>query len=84
MNPTKATGPDPISARILKGAASTIAPFLTLIFQQLIDTATVLRDWTMANITAIFKKGSRLDAANYRPNSGAFNIPSYHGSLGLG
>ena len=67
VNPTKATVPDLIPARILKGEASAIAPFLTLIFQQSIGTGTFPRDWTIANITAIFR--ARLDAANYRPVS---------------
>jgi len=56
INPSKATGPDLIPARILKEAALAIAPFLTFIFQQSIDTGTVPKDWVTAKITAIFKK----------------------------
>ena len=34
INPSKATGPDLIPMRVLKGAASAIAPYLCFTFQQ--------------------------------------------------
>ena len=69
LNPSKASGPDLIPARILKELAVEIAPFLTTIFQESFNTGTVPRDWRIANVTAIFKKGEKYKASNYRPVS---------------
>ena len=69
VNPSKASGPDMLPTRVLKTAALVIAPFLSLIFQQSIDTGTIPNDWKHANMTAIYKKGLRTEAANYRPIS---------------
>jgi hypothetical protein len=69
INPSKASGPDEIASRILKTTAKQIAPILTAIYQQSLDTGTVPSDWRQANITPIFKKGSRSSPKNYRPVS---------------
>ena len=69
LNPKKAIGPDLIPTRILKENAEEIAPILRVIFQQSLDTGIIPNDWRRANVTAIFKKGSRSDPANYRPVS---------------
>ena len=69
INVKKASGPDEISSWILKEAASEIAPFLQFIFMQPIKTAEVARDWKLANVVAIYKKGNKTDASNYRPVS---------------
>ena len=42
---------------------------LSFTFQQSINTGEVPPDWKHANVVAIFKKGSRSEAANYRPVS---------------
>ena len=68
-NPRKATGPDSIPARILKDCASELAPILTIIFNKSLQEGKVPEDWRHANVTAIYKKGTRHDAANYRPVS---------------
>ena len=67
--PRKATGPDCIPARILKDCASELAPILTRIFNKSLQEGRVPEDWQHENVTAIFKKGTRHDAANYRPVS---------------
>ena len=42
---------------------------LAIIFQQSIDQSRVPQQWRTANVIPIFKKGSKRDAANYRPIS---------------
>ena len=69
LNPGKACGPDLLPARVLKELASEISPLLTAIFQKSLDTGYVLKDWRTANVTAIFKKGEKFKASNYRPVS---------------
>ena len=47
-----------------------IAPILTLLFTQSIETSKSPEDWLKAIVIPIFKnKGSRLDPFNYRPIS---------------
>ena len=67
-NPWKATGPDCIPARILD-CASELALILTIIFNRSLQEGSVPKDWHRADITAIFKKGTCHDAANYKPVS---------------
>ena len=69
LNPRKSSGPDGISSRILKETAIEVAPYLQIVFQKSIDTGCVPEDWKRANITAIYKKGKRELASNYRPVS---------------
>ena len=69
LNPRKASGPDLLPTRLLKENASIIAPVLTRLFQQSLDSGIVPVDWTKANVSAIFKKGKRSDPTNYRPVS---------------
>ena len=66
LNPAKATGPDLLPARVLKELASEISAYLTAIFQRSFDTGYVPKDWRKANVTAIFKKGEKFKASNYR------------------
>ena len=69
LNPHKATGPDGLPAKILKECANEIAPFLTKIFRKAFEEGNVPEDWKKASVTAVFKKGDRHNAANYRPVS---------------
>ena len=69
MNPHKAPGPDGISARILKECSRELAPLLTVLFNKSLSEGVVPDDWKEANVTAIFKKGDRGVASNYRPVS---------------
>ena len=61
LDPSKATGPDEISSRILKQYAHEFAPLLTTIFNASLST-----DWRQANVIPIFKKGEKYLANNYR------------------
>ena len=69
LNSNKACGSDKIPATLLKCCADEIAPMLTFIFQQSLDTSTVPEDWKIALITPVFKKGKRTNPENYRPVS---------------
>ena len=52
----KSPGPDDIPARILKELAHEIAPVLTHIFIQSLETGEIPEDWLKANIAPIYKK----------------------------
>ena len=65
LNPRKACGPDEIPARVLKEVAQSVSNWLSFIF----DHNMVPSDWSKALVTAIHKKGSKSDPANYRPVS---------------
>ena len=69
----KASGPDALSATILKETSDVIAPIymyiLQVIFQISLDTGRVPADWTTAFVTPIFKKGSHTLPSNYHPVS---------------
>ena len=57
IDPKKATGPDNISAAILRTAAEELAPVYTKLFQLSLDTGYVPNDWKEAWVVPIFKKG---------------------------
>ena len=42
---------------------------LKIIFESTLSTGTVPKDWRHANVTPIFKKGTKGEPANYRPVS---------------
>ena len=69
LNPSKASGPDQVPARLLKELSKELAPVVTALYKQSFDTGDVPEEWTTAWITPVFKKGSRSDPANYRPVS---------------
>ena len=69
INPHKATGPDKIPGRLLKELASAISPVLTYIFNTSLKQGRIPDQWKEALVTPLFKKGSKNDAANYRPIS---------------
>jgi hypothetical protein len=69
LNVNKSAGPDQIHPRVLYELRNEIVYPLKLIFQQTIKEKKLPSDWRSGNISAIYKKGSKLDAANYRPIS---------------
>jgi hypothetical protein len=58
-----------ISSRILKDLQNLIAPILTIIFQNSLQTVGIPTDWKHANVAPAYKKGEKYNAANYRPIS---------------
>ena len=65
----RAPGPDVLTTYIFKHYASKIAPILQMLFTQSVNTSTLPEDWLTANITPVYKKGSRSIPSNYRPIS---------------
>jgi ribonuclease P/MRP protein subunit RPP40 len=65
----KAAGDDDMSPRILKAVSKEIAVPVAMIFRKSLDAGCVPLDWKTANVAPLFKKGSKLQADNYRPIS---------------
>ncbi len=59
----------PRHADRMRYRADRITPALAIIFQKLIDSGKLPLDWRKANMSCIFKKGDKHQAANYRPIS---------------
>ena len=64
----KACGPDGIPARLLKECANELPPSL-LMFNTLLKTAWLPKEWKETYVTPVHKKKSKEPASNYRPIS---------------
>ena len=69
LDERKATGPDMISARILKMVAPAIVHGLTNLFNASIRLGQFPTEWKEANVTPVPKMGTKHDVTNYRPIS---------------
>ena len=69
LNPSKALGPDDLHPRVLKEIATELGPVFSHLFQQSLDTGEIPKEWSLANICPLYKKGDRALACNYRPVS---------------
>ena len=58
-----------MNSSFILGVAEAIVEPLRIIYTKTLSSGIVPRDWKNANVTAIFKKGSRKKAENYRPVS---------------
>ena len=67
LNVNKASGPDNVSCRIHRELSMELAPVLSAIYTQSIESGEVPTYWTQALVTPVFKKGNRHLAENYRP-----------------
>ncbi len=65
----KSPGPDQVHPKVLRETAEAWSHPLTVLFQRSSAVGVIPKDWKMANITPIFKKGSRSEVNNYRPVS---------------
>ena len=65
----KSPGPDGMHPRVLQQMANTLDTPLAILFNKSIKDGILPEDWKCANLSSIFKKGSKLDAGNYRPVS---------------
>ena len=69
INISKAAELDLIPGRMLNILAPELALIVYAIFTKSLDTGELPRDWSLANVATIFKKGNRGLAENYRPIS---------------
>ena len=69
LKPYKSPGPDSLHSYTLKACASHLTEPLCILFKQSLKTGHIPKDWKCANITPVFKKGSKSKASNYRPIS---------------
>ena len=60
----KAGGPDEIPNRVIQTCASELAPAITAISQQSINSGELPKDWRDANIAPVYKKEDRHAAEN--------------------
>lgn len=65
----KTAGVDQVHPHVLKMCANTLSEPLALILAKSIIESTLPSEWIEANISPIFKKGSRTFVTNYRPVS---------------
>ena len=61
----KPPGPDDVNSRILVELVKSVAPSLSVLFQNSYDTGIVPSDWKRPNITPIYKKNDKKDPENY-------------------
>ena len=64
-----APGPDNLSPNLLINLADSLMYPLAIIFQLSFDKGEVPRDWRIAHVMPIYKKGSKSKVENYRPVS---------------
>jgi hypothetical protein len=69
LDPHKAPGDDGIHPHVLSRCSSACAVPLAMIFNKSLQSGVIPEKWRLANVTALHKKGSRLDPGNYRPVS---------------
>ena len=69
LNVNKASGPDGIPPSVLSTAADELCLPITILFKKSLDSGTIPRDWKMAHVSPIYKKGNKAAVNNYRPVS---------------
>ena len=69
LNPSKALRPDELHPRVIKELAAELGPVFAHLFQKSLDTGEIPKEWSLANICTLYKKGDRALAYNYRPVS---------------
>ena len=65
----KSMGLDRLHPRVLTDLVGVIAELLSAIYQQSWLSGEVPVDWSLADVTPIYKKGHKEDPGNYRPVS---------------
>ena len=67
LNPHKASGPDQLKPIVLQTLHKELAPILEIIFQWPLDQGKLPTIWKEANVSPIFKKGTRLTQPTTAP-----------------
>ena len=67
LKPYKSPGPDSSHVYVLKACAGCLVKPLCILFRQSLTTGHIPNDWKCANITPVFKKGSKSKPPSYRP-----------------
>ena len=62
-------GPDGIHLLVLKHCSNELEPILKVIFVQSLNTCKIPSDWLLANVTPVYKKGSKDLPVNNHPIS---------------
>ena len=66
LDPSKALGPVELHPRVLKELATELGPVFAHLFQKSLDMGEISKEWSLANICPLYKKGDRALACNYR------------------
>ena len=69
LDPGKSSGPDGLNGRILKELIDGITPIIKILFTRSLSEGKLPYQWKEAHVIALFKKGSKKSANNYRPVS---------------
>jgi Reverse transcriptase (RNA-dependent DNA polymerase) len=69
LKPASAPGPDGMGSLLLKELVDQVVKPLTINFNNSLTSSAVPEDWRRANVTPIYKKGTKSDPSNYRPVS---------------
>ena len=57
--PSKALGPYELHPRVLKELVTELGPVFAHLFQKSLDTGVIPKEWSLANICPLYKKGDR-------------------------
>ena len=69
LNPIKVLGPDELHPKVLKELAIKLGPVFAHLFQQSLDTGEIPKEWSLANICPLYKKGNKDLPSKYCPVS---------------
>ena len=69
INTNTASGPNGIHGKILKNCSESLAYPLSLVLKLSYNTGNLPKEWRLANVVPIHKKGGKDDIKNYRPIS---------------
>lgn len=69
LNASKACGPDGLPNRLFQLCATSVAPYLKIIYDKSLEQSCLPVEWKVGSVVPIYKSGARSEVANYRPVS---------------